>query len=185
MLYPNGEPETIMGQQAAPGDPYKTSLINGTVTCASWADTIERRGMCLKQSDLFQDTCDEFKQKVMQEARPVSYNVGHILFREGDPAVNLFILVEGRVKLKISGAERTVYVVSQEGECFGWSCLLDRDSYSAAAECIEPTELLLIGRENFKRVLDQDPVNGLIFFKSLARMIGKRLLYTYLNFAWF
>lgn len=170
----------IIWPQAVPADPIKSFG-----TFPGCADTLERRGMCLKQSDLFQDTCNEFNQKVMEAARPVSYNLGHVLFREGDPAVNLFILGEGRVKLSISGAERTIYVVSQKGECFGWSCLLDRDSYSAAAECIEPTTLLSIDRESFKRLLDQDPVSGLIFFKSLARMIGKRLLYTYLNFAWF
>lgn len=141
--------------------------------------------MCIYQSELFQDTSEDFKQKVMAEAVQMSYNMGRILFREGDPATNLFVLAKGRVKLSISDAENTVYVVSREGECFGWSCLLDRDTYSAAAECIESTELLSITRDNFVGILEQDAANSLIFFKSLARLISKRLLYSYLNFAWF
>lgn len=141
--------------------------------------------MCIYQSDLFRETCEAFKQKVMAEAVQVSYNMGRILFREGDPAANLFVLSKGRVKLSISDAESTVYVVSREGECFGWSCLLDRDTYSAAAECIESTELLILSREKFVRILEEDMESSLIFFKSLAQMISKRLLYSYLNFAWF
>jgi hypothetical protein len=35
------------------------------------------------------------------------------------------------------------------------------------------------------RILEEDLENSLIFFKSLAQMISKRLLYSYLNFAWF
>lgn len=141
--------------------------------------------MYLKQSDLFEGTTDDFKHNVMKEAETASFRAGDCLFGEGHPAKYLYILTSGRVKLSITDTKQIVYIVSHQGECFGWSSLLDRESYSASAECMEQTELVLIDREKFQRVIDKDPANGLVFFKSLAWMIGKRLLYSYLNFAWF
>ncbi len=72
-----------------------------------------------------------------------------------------------------------VHTVDYPGEAFGWSSLLDRDVYSASAECKEPTTLQKIDRRDLQKILEKDPVNGLIFFRRLAETIGNRLLWSY------
>jgi CRP/FNR family transcriptional regulator, cyclic AMP receptor protein len=108
-----------------------------------------------------------------------SYDKGQIVFFEGDKASFFYTLIQGSVKLSIGETGQEVYIVDQAGEVFGWSSLMDRSRYSASAECLEPTNLLLIEKEKLERILNNDPANGMIFYKNLAQTLGNRLLRSY------
>jgi CRP-like cAMP-binding protein len=108
-----------------------------------------------------------------------SHEEGGVVFREKDPATHFYILVRGHVRLSIGKAGRVVYTISGMGEAFGWSSLVGRDVYSASAECVVPTELYKIDREEFQRIAEQDTANGVIFFKHLAGTLGERLINNY------
>jgi CRP-like cAMP-binding protein len=82
--------------------------------------------MYIQQSDLFWGMNRDFVKEVMNIAVKESYQKGDFLFREGDPAVNFYILIKGRVKLTIGETGQMVYTVDRSGEAFGWSSLLDR-----------------------------------------------------------
>lgn len=136
--------------------------------------------MYLKQSDLFWHLRHEFVKKVMDQSTKQKHPTGTILFREGDPAHCFYTLIKGRVRLTTgTSSGQVVHTVNHAGECFGWSALLDREAYSASAECTEPTELILIQTEKFTRIIEDDPTNGLRFMKRLAGMIGNRLIQSY------
>ena len=109
----------------------------------------------------------------------VSHAKGDVLFREKDPALYFYILLSGRVKLGVGEGDRIVYNIKQNGEAFGWSSLIGRDRYSASAECIEATKLLKTDSQKLKKVLENDPANGIVFFKQLAATLGNRLLEIY------
>ena len=111
-----------------------------------------------------------------------AYEEGHSLFRKGDPAIYAYLLLIGRVDLKIGEIGQVVHIVSRPGETFGWSSLVGRDVYSTTAECMTPTKLRTLHREDFQKLLEKDPINGLIFFRRLAGMLGERLLEGYGRF---
>ena len=135
--------------------------------------------MYINQSELFMGTSMDFVRKFMDISKMTSHAKGKILFHENDPARYFFILLSGCVKLSIGKTGQVVYKASRVGEAFGWSSLIGGNEYSASAECIEPTKLLKTDNEKFKRVLDQDPANGVIFFRQLASTLGHRLLESY------
>ena len=135
--------------------------------------------MYIKQADLFWDMDRNFVKEVMGVAKKESHIKGDFLFHEGNPASHFYILVKGHVKIIIGEVGQLVHTVDYPGEAFGWSSLLDRDVYSASAECQEPTTLQKIDRRDLQKILEKDPVNGLIFFKRLAGTIGNRLLWSY------
>lgn len=135
--------------------------------------------MYFQQADLLQDMGKEFIKQFMTTAVKESHRKGYFLFREGKRATHFYVLLKGRVKLSIGGDGHAVYTVDHPGEAFGWSSLLNRDVYSASAECREPTKLLKIDVRQLQAVLEKDPANGLIFFKRLAATLGNRLLQTY------
>ena len=124
-------------------------------------------------------TSMDFVKKFMDISQMTSYAKGDILFHENDPARYFFILLNGCVKLSIGETGQVVYEACQIGEAFGWSSLIGGNEYSASAECMEPTKLLKTDNEKFRLVLDQDPSNGVIFFKQLASTLGNRLLESY------
>jgi CRP-like cAMP-binding protein len=72
-----------------------------------------------------------------------------------------------------------VFVVSRAGESFGWSSLVDRNEYSASAECADTTTVVKIKREMLEAICSKFPHDGYIFMKRVAGMLGRRLLTSY------
>lgn len=135
--------------------------------------------MYFQQADLFWGMNKNFVKKVMESAEKESHPKGHFLFHEGDPASNFYILIKGRIKLSIGEIGQVVHTVDHAGEAFGWSSLIDRDVYSASAECTNDTILQKFDRRSLQKIIEEDPSNGIIFFKRLAATIGYRLLSNY------
>jgi len=135
--------------------------------------------MYVKQADFFWGTSQIFVNEVMKISKKESWGKGDFLFYEGNPANRFYILLKGRVRLSIGKAGQVVYIVSRAGEAFGWSSLIGHKSYSASAECREPVKLIAFDRENFQKILKNDPANGLLFFQGIAATIGNRLLQAY------
>lgn len=135
--------------------------------------------MYIRQSDLLLGTSMDFVKKIMEISHMTSHEKGDVLFRENDPARFFYILLNGRVRLSIGEESRIVYDIGKNGEAFGWSSLIGRDKYSASAECVEQTKLLVTDCNKLGRVLEEDPANGVIFFKQLAATLGSRLLELY------
>ena len=135
--------------------------------------------MYINQSELFRGISMDFVKKFMDISQMTSHEKNEILFHENDPARYFFILLSGCVKLSIGESGQVVYEACRVGEAFGWSSLIGGNEYSASAQCMQPTKLLKTDNEKFKRVLDQDPSNGVIFFKQLAATLGNRLLESY------
>ena len=135
--------------------------------------------MYLKQKDIFRTMNTSFVKKVMNVSTTESYEQGNLLFQQGDPANQFYILLNGRIKLVLGETGQTVFIVSHAGEVFGWSSLIDRDTYTASAECMTTAKLFRFDREKVLMILEKDPANGLIFFKRLADILGSRLLHSY------
>ena len=82
-------------------------------------------------------------------------------------------------KTAIGEVGQMVHTVDHAGEAFGWSSLIDRDVYSASAECRKDTILQKFDRRTLQKIIEEDSPNGIIFFKRLAGTIGYRLLCSY------
>ncbi len=124
-------------------------------------------------------TSMDFIKKFMDLSQMASHEKGDVLFREKDPALYFYVLLNGRVKLGVGEGDKMVYNIKQNGEAFGWSSLIGRERYSASAECIEATKLLKTDSRKLIIVLENDPANGIVFFKQLAATLGNRLLEIY------
>jgi CRP-like cAMP-binding protein len=135
--------------------------------------------MYMKQSDLLKGLSEDFVEKVMEIAEKETHRGGYLLFKEGDRAKQLYILLKGRVSITIGEIGHTVYTVDGPGEVFGWSSLVGREVYSASAECKEPTKLLRISREKLEKLFQEDRASEIIFFRQLAAGLGSRLIQSY------
>ncbi|QTA92501.1 Crp/Fnr family transcriptional regulator [Desulfonema magnum] len=135
--------------------------------------------MIIDQGELLQGTTMVFMKEFMELTVRESHNAGDFIFHEGDQATQFYTLIKGNVKLNVGETGQKVYIVSRSGEAFGWSSVVGRDVYSAAAECMEPTSLLRIDRGDLQHLLEKYPDCGLVFYKSLSEVLGKRLLQCY------
>ena len=135
--------------------------------------------MYTKQSDLLKGLSKDFVGKVMEIAEKETHKGGYLLFKEGDQAKQLYILLKGRVSITIGEIGHTVYTVNYPGEVFGWSSLVGRKAYSGSAECKEPTKLLRISVEKLEKLFEKDQANEITFFRQLAAGLGSRLIQSY------
>ena len=135
--------------------------------------------MYMNQKGLLWKLDRSFVKEVMALAVKESHKKGETLFREGNEASHMYILTKGYVKLTIGDTGQSVYIVNHPGEVFGWSSIVDRDVYTASAECVEPTSLQKFNRDELLELMERDPVNGLAFFRKISEMLGNRLLHSY------
>ena len=135
--------------------------------------------MYFKQRDLFGSLNKDFVKEIMNIAEKDSHKTGEMLFHEGDPASWFYILIKGRIKLSLGKTGQVVYLVGTAGEMFGWSSLVGRSTYSASAECMTATKLLRFDKKNLESIIQKDAENRVAFFRSLAAILGARLIRSY------
>lgn len=135
--------------------------------------------MYIQQADLTVGVSRDFVKGLTDISVKEAHEEGDFLFRRGDPANYAYLLLIGRVDLKFGETGQVVHIVNRPGETFGWSSLVGRDVYSSTAECVMPTKLRRLHRDDLQKLLKKDPANGLIFFQRLAAMLGERLLDSY------
>jgi CRP-like cAMP-binding protein len=135
--------------------------------------------MLIDQADLLWGMDKLFAREFMAIASPAKFGGGDVVFQEGDPADYFYTLIEGRVRLFAGHPPREVYTIDQAGEAFGWSSLVERNYYSATAECLEPTRCSRLERKKLETLLQNHPESGLVFYKKLAGILGHRLVQYY------
>lgn len=135
--------------------------------------------MYIKQSDLLWGLDKTFIQAFIETSLKETRPEGYVLFNEGDPADFFFILMKGRININLGEEEKQPYLVKHAGEAFGWSSLVGAEKYSASCVCREESMFMRFAKEFIQEVTEADPVNGMEFYRRLARMLGNRMILSY------
>ena len=109
------------------------------------------------------------------------YPAAAVLFKEGDAAKHLYILVEGTVELKIKGGT-TVFSLNTQSDIFGWSSLVYQAQYTATALCQTDVKAIKIDTTRLNRLFDVHPEFGLTVYRRLSGVFNKRLSNIYHHF---
>jgi CRP/FNR family transcriptional regulator len=82
------------------------------------------------------------------------------VFHQGDPGDALYIIASGSVKIVLpppDAGESAFLATLGAGEFFGELALLDGEPHSASVIAMEPTEVLVLGRDDFEPLLASHP----------------------------
>ncbi|MGD8522957.1 MAG: cyclic nucleotide-binding domain-containing protein [Desulfobacterales bacterium] len=139
--------------------------------------------MIIQEFDLFRDIANEVVEELISVMEDVSYNSGEVVFSEGDPADNLYVLQSGALDLFMAGTSQATCVAIKAGEAVGWSSLAGRKTYSATVQCAEASRLYKIDKNKLDNILRQYPSTGLGFYKKLAGLVGERVIKCYQEIA--
>ncbi len=96
---------------------------------------------------------------------------GEILFREGDPGDEIYIIKRGKIRIykNIEGEEKTLAIL-KEGEIFGEMAVLDGKPRSASAEALENTILEVLSKESILSVINSDPMIKFLIDTMVERL---------------
>ncbi len=113
----------------------------------------------LAEVELFRDLDPDDLAQVEQAADPRRLRRGDVLFREGDPPHDLFVVVDGRIAISnksVDGRESMVALM-ERGDLFGEMPLFDGLPRSAEARALEQSEVLVIPYEPVRKVYEDRP----------------------------
>jgi CRP-like cAMP-binding protein len=139
--------------------------------------------MQFKQADILTGLDKGFVARMMEIGVKSTYAPGTILFSQGDPARQFYILIKGRVRLGMGDNRSSIYTVNHGGEAFGWSALVGAQTYTATAACVDTSTLIAFDRDQVQMIMTGDPHNAALFYKNLALTLGNRLALIYSNLA--
>jgi hypothetical protein len=126
------------------------------------------RVMVLKAVDLLVNVGPRHLIKLAAAAREESMWKGQVLYAESDLADALYVVVEGSVQLTSQGRELSAV---GPGQAFGTWALVDDSERGQQAVCVEDGQLLMLLREDFYEVVDNDPELP----RELLRILARRL----------
>jgi CRP/FNR family transcriptional regulator len=130
----------------------------------------------LRASGLFGHADDSTLDALSAALRTRRFRKGETVFHQGDPGDALFIVATGSVKVVLpsnESAEPAIVAVLGPGEFFGELALLDGAPHSATIVAVEPTETLVLRREAFLALIDNEPQLRRALLASLATEIRR------------
>jgi CRP-like cAMP-binding protein len=112
---------------------------------------------------------------------PCDFYAETILFQQGDPAENLYIVVVGEVTVNYKPDDGPPITVTRvrPGGVVGWSAALGSKSYTSGAVCTTYTQLLRIRGADLRRLCEEHPQTGAVILERLAAVIAERLRNTH------
>jgi CRP-like cAMP-binding protein len=94
---------------------------------------------------------------------------GSILFREGEPGRDMFVVHEGRVRIsKSAGGQEAVLGTLGPGEFFGEMSILSGNPRSATATCDTTCKLLVVDQRTFEAMIRGHGEIALRMIRTLA-----------------
>jgi CRP/FNR family cyclic AMP-dependent transcriptional regulator len=95
-----------------------------------------------------------------------------IVVSEGDRTDSLYIIVSGRVKIYVTDKKGKEIVLNESGpgEYFG-EMVLDEGPRSASVATLEPTQFLVIPKEDFKEFVAKSPAFALHLVCKLIKRV--------------
>lgn len=127
----------------------------------------------LQLSPLFAGLEPDQLSKILSIARPIEAGRRELLFREGDPAQGIFVLLAGSVKiykLSADGKEHILHVV-RPGQAFAEAAIFMPRGYPAYAEALQKSKVLFLPKDPFLKLLRDEPGVSLNIIATLSRYL--------------
>lgn len=129
----------------------------------------------LRQCALFAHVDDDGLRALAGLMRRRRFRRNEVIFHEGDIGDSLQVVVSGSVKIVLASpdGEEAILASLKPGDFFGELALLDDAPRSTTATAMEPTETTALPRDQFLRLLSEDPRLVQALFRALAEELRR------------
>ena len=134
----------------------------------------------LRDIGIFGGLSDEMLERLSTSLTPMQVMPGVVLFTEGDPARELYVVIDGEVEvLKKSRRQRDVRVaILGPNDSFGEMSIIDVQPRSATVRALGPSRLLKMTSENLDALYRSDLKSYALITLNIARDLSRRLRVT-------
>ncbi len=138
-----------------------------------------REQMCemIADTQLFSDFEWQDIEALASYVQCYQVGAGTTVFHEGDPGHYLCLLVRGQVEIRKNDHEGKPHrmVMITRGKTIGEMSIVDGEPRSATCVAVQDSELLLLTRDNYARIIRERPVLAVHILSKLARLMSQRL----------
>ena len=133
--------------------------------------TSERVLSAVRSVPMFRGLAPDDQKRVAALASLKEFERGDYLWRAGDPAENLTVILRGRVKIIRHAEDRDIILeLFGEGDPVGAIAVYNYIPYPASAVCLEPVSLLILPRREYFELLDRHPEFARGIIRELTRL---------------
>jgi CRP/FNR family cyclic AMP-dependent transcriptional regulator len=131
----------------------------------------------LKKVALFEGLTQGQLAKVASIAQARKYDGSAYLFREGDVGQEMYIIVEGRVRISkdVPGIGEEALAILEKGQYFGEMAMIDESARSADAIAHTPCTVWVIEREKLDQLMFTDKDLAYVVLWTFVRTLSGRL----------
>jgi len=103
--------------------------------------------------------------------------LGTELFKQGEPAETLYVVVEGEVHIRYKPEDGPALIVArvQPDGVVGWSAAVGSPAYTSSAICVEDCQLLCTKSQDLRQLCEEHRIVGRLLLERLAALISNRL----------
>lgn len=127
----------------------------------------------LTSSVLFEPLGPADRDAVVARMRPVQFSAGQLIFSRGDPGREIYLMLEGRVRLSVlSGEGRELTLAhATPGTIFGQIAALDGGERTADATAIDAVKALILPQAQLNALIESNPRVARAAIGFLCRML--------------
>lgn len=131
----------------------------------------------LKKVALFEGLTQGQLAKVASIAQVRQYEGSSFIFREGDTGQEMYVIVEGRVRISknVPGIGEEALAILEKGQYFGEMAVIDDSPRSADAIAHTPCTLWTIERTKLDQLMFTDKDLAYVLLWTFVRTLSERL----------
>jgi CRP/FNR family cyclic AMP-dependent transcriptional regulator len=127
----------------------------------------------LRALPIFETLDDECLRPLMQVAMLRSIPRHTVVLNAGDSTDNIYFVLSGALKVQVSDEDGREVILSKlgPGELFGEMGVLDDHPRSATVLAVEPSQVVVMGKADFKQCLVDNPDVSLFIMRNLTKRL--------------
>lgn len=131
--------------------------------------------MMLEKVEIFEGLTQQELEALSASSVVRSYPKNTVIINESDHADSLYIIESGKVKVYCSDKNGKEFIMNTliAGDYFGELALLDDDKRSASVRTMEKSSFCIIYKDEFNKVLEQQPNIAKTLIRNLTRRVRK------------
>lgn len=131
----------------------------------------------LREVGLFGALSDDFLEHLTSTLTVSRFTVGDVIFREGDPAREMYVVLDGEIEVlkKSRRGRETRVAILGPNDCFGEMSIIDMQPRSATVRALGAARLLRISTEEMDALYRHDLKSYSLIVLNIARDLSRRL----------
>lgn len=138
----------------------------------------------LQATELFSGLSDEEINIVAAAGREASCKAGTVIFEEGAPGNDLYVLSGGRVAIEIRILNDTVTErihQVKDNEIFGEFAMIDNHARSARTKALDDLEMIAVDCKRLRQSMNENHHLGYVIMSNLSRILARKVRDTNLS----